>query len=100
MSAHQLFNGILADHARANSVAAQFGAAREATRSLPSESLRSIAARAVEADEAFANTKTHDDDEFRELEQAQFETREALYAALAGLGIERSLADKLGRILW
>lgn len=99
MNAASLFNGILADHARATSVGARFRASAEATRSLQATSLRSIAVRALEADEAFTKTTTDDDDEYRELEQAQFDTREALLDALATLGVERSIAAKLGRVL-
>ena len=77
---------------------------------LPSEepTLRQLAVRAVQADEAFARycsatvavpDSAEDDEEFGRLEAAQFETREALYAALAKQGIDRDLAGRIGQVL-
>lgn len=71
--------------------------------------LRQVVERAVQADDEFARhcssipaccEPTADEEvEFMELEEAQAATREALYAALAELGIDRELANKIGRVL-
>lgn len=63
--------------------------------------LRQLAVRAVQTDAAvtavYAGGASHA--MIDAAEDAQFEAREALYEALAEHGIDRALADSLGRIL-
>lgn len=84
-----------------------FAAAVETLRRAEPQTLRQTLVRAVEAEEAFHRLCCQpecvggdcEDEAFTAAEEAQFETREALYQALAMLGIDRALANKIGRVL-
>lgn len=71
----------------------------EATEAL---SLRDKWARAIAADRALSNALADHADEatIDRLSDLQFDTRDALYAELATLGIDRKLAAGIGAVLF
>jgi hypothetical protein len=80
-------------------------AANESAKPLFTPSLRYVAARAVEAAEAYSAcvAKPADevtDEEFNRVQEAEFDTLQALYARLwIDHGIDRELARKIGGLL-